>query len=224
MRTITLTVNNRPDYLRQMLDSLKKNNLNGYTLYCSVEPENLEVWKTCLSIDFVPTVIIRNSEKRGVRDNPFKILSTVFDNNSNFNIYLEDDIILSPDAFDLANWYFEHPDSNCLCCLFFNYGSNPSSPETIRKVRDFNALGLALTKDSWLTKFRPAWYKDARGWDWSIIFNLFSQQDWFCYQPIAGRSNHIGRNNGTHAAADFHDQTFSGIKINDKKCMDFKIQ
>lgn len=214
MKTITLTATNRPHYLKILLDSLRANNLSGYTLYCSVEPGDKEVFSMCSKINFVPTVITLNHRKRGVRDNPFKILSLVFDSGSDFNVYLEDDIILSPDALNLANWYSTRINSNCLCGLFFNYGSDISKPTIIRKVRDFNALGFVLNKDSWYKKFSPMWYSDNRGWDWSIVSYLLRTPDLYCYQPITGRSNHIGRVGGVHASPAFHDQTFSNLKIN----------
>ena len=111
MKTLTLTVNNRPGYLRQLLDSLRRNNVDGYDLlYCAVEPGCPEVLDVCKAIDFIPTHVHLNAERLGVRENPYQALRAVFDMGSDFNVYLEDDLLVSPDALDLANWYLEQDE------------------------------------------------------------------------------------------------------------------
>jgi hypothetical protein len=40
-------------------------------------------------------------------------------------------------------------------------------------------------------------------------------------QPECGRSNHIGRTGGTYCGAQFHDQTFPQIQINQELKEDF---
>lgn len=103
-KTMTCTANNRPHYLEQMLTSLSKNKTEGYHLYIQVEPGNPKTIEVCNNIDFMPTTIIKNRKKLGVRENPYKLLEKVFEiDGSDFNIYLEDDIIISPDVTSLAN-------------------------------------------------------------------------------------------------------------------------
>ena len=235
MKTITITAHNRPQYLKQVLESLKQNDLRGYDkLYCALEPGCPENVELCKKIDFIQKEIVVNSTKLGVRINPFNILSHVFDLGSDFNVYLEDDSILSPDAFTLANFYQKHPMSRTsLCMCFYNYNSDETKPEKIVVASDFVALGFALTRSQWKEYFQKYWNDEEfrkeqkidmggiGGWDWCIravmkCFHLYP------YAPAFNRSMHIGRE-GTHCDAQTHDRMFGDKKYNLKKVRKFEL-
>lgn len=212
MKTITLTAYNRPDHLRQVIESLQKNNLTGYTLYCFVEPGNQNVYRLCQGIQFVQKHVIVNHRRLGVKENPYQGLKFVFDHGSLFNVYLEDDVILAPDAFNLANWYASQMEET-LCLNLFTY-KKAGDPKVIRRSKGFSALGLGIKKTSWDKWFQPSWHLSSRGWDWSITELLEREGKLQTLLPDQSRTNHIGRL-GTHCTADFHDQTFPDIKISD---------
>ena len=117
MKVITLPVATRPHYLKQMLNSLRDNNLDGWTLYVNAEP-NQEVIDVIKAIDFIEVSLVINTERLGVRKNPFNVLNRAFENGAEFVLHLEDDLILSPDAVDLANWYYDEYSDNPMDYLF----------------------------------------------------------------------------------------------------------
>lgn len=235
MKTITLPVATRPHYLKQMLDTLKENNLEGYKLYIACEPVR-EVINIARSIDFIETDVRYNSKVLGVRENPYRCIQQAFDDGSDFNVHLEDDIILSPDALDLANFYYEKFKDKPMTHInygMFNYDSEPEEPEKIQVIEGkFVGLGWCTFKECWNKWFKPYWFDDkinaevwspqTIGWDWSIAA-VAKTNNLTSLQPLASRSNHIGRVGGTYCGADFHDKTFPQIIINDEQVEEYEI-
>jgi len=235
MKTITLPVATRPHYLRQMLDTLKENNLEGYKLYVNAEP-NQAVIDVIRSVDFIPTTVIVNRDRLGVRQNPYNCIQRAFDDGSTFNVHLEDDIILSPDTLQLASWYYKEYKDKPLTHLnygMFNYKSNPDEPDKIQVIEGkFIGLGWCTFKECWNKWYKPYWFDDkinaevwspqTVGWDWSIAA-IAKTDNLTSLQPLTSRTNHIGRVGGTYCGADFHDKTFPQIIINDEEVDTFEV-
>ena len=98
MKTISVTVVGRPEFLTQFIECLRKvNKRNEYILYVAVEPTTNEVYDLIESIDFMEKKVIYNSKVLGVFDNPYHLLSTVFNDGAEYNIYLEEDLLFSQD-------------------------------------------------------------------------------------------------------------------------------
>ena len=231
-KTITYAVYNRPTYLALSLDHLIKNDLRNWKIFFSIDPSPetnhiLEIIEEKLGkvADYSLKV---NETRLGVELNTYTSLATVFNNESDINIYLEDDIIVSPDITQIADWYFtlEKKDMICLNLLYGSCGGKnhkSSDKENIfYKTTQFNSLGYILTKEQWLTYFKDYWIYHDRldinnpfiaGWDWSIFYHHIKNQKLFTLQPDYARSNHIGRENGTFCSPMFHDKVFSSIKI-----------
>lgn len=224
MKAISLPVATRPHYLKQMLSTLKECNLNGYTLYVNAEP-NQDVIDVVNDITFIETKLVVNKERLGVRRNPFNVLDRAFQD-ADFVVHLEDDLIVSPDALDLANWYydtFKDDPTKYMAYGFFNYESDMDEPEEIIQHARFNGLGWCTFKTNWNKWFRPIWFDDdinkrvwgpnTWGWDWSVQA-VCKTEGLNTLIPSFGRSNHIGREGGTYCGAQFHDQTFTSLIIN----------
>lgn len=202
MKTISLTVSNRPEYLKKFLDTLRKcHYINEYELIIGLEPICMESWRICKSIDFIPTKIIYNEKKLGVKENPYRLLNHIFQF-SEFNIYLEEDIILSEDAISICEWYWNSKLYNEFVCLnLHNYWSlDPNAnPKKVKIIppEDFIAFGWAMDKLQWNNTFSKWWYLTGRGWDW-VIRTCLSQNKKTIIAPEFSRCNHIGEF-GTHA-------------------------
>lgn len=235
IKTITIPVNNRPHYLKKALLSIVKNDLNGWKIFFSIEPSEY----SGIMVNLIKEIIAdrtnyqikSNVKKKGIEKNTYSSLQIAFNAGSKLNIYLEDDIVISPDVTRLADWYCKqnHKGIMCLNLLYGACGGinhiSKDFPEYIIKTKQFNSCGFVLSGDQWLTYFKSYWFdyshgftnKDGNpmlGWDWAVFkHNLKEDRNLFVLQPLLARANHIGRNGGTFCKADFHDKTFSHIKV-----------
>jgi hypothetical protein len=224
-RTITITAYNRPDYLKHTLDMLSRNrHLEKYLLVCKLELPN-KCLEVCKSIGFMNKVICVNRRIQGVRDNPFNALGIVFSRGSMFNIYLEEDIDIAPDAVDMAEWFFALPDVNdYLCMNYFVHGtSDIDAGKIIRTTDGFSALGMCLTRHSWDEHFKTCWGNDIRGWDYSVT-NMINEKKLLSLRPVMPRSNHAGKFGGRHCTPEQHDKTFSFVSVYDGPAMKYYIK
>jgi hypothetical protein len=218
-RTITVTANDRPHYLERMLESLGANELAGHQVVFALEPgceANLEV---CRAFDHAPKTVIINPRRLGVRKNPYSVLDYVFAKGSRANVYLEDDIELSPDAIALADWFFDRPGApHCTGLRLFAKSTDADDLSAVVATKRFSALGFAQTAEQWREYFRPAWFDDdhpleGKGWDYSINALLRFGDGLHMLQPVVARSVHIGREGGTHCLPEHHDRVFGPILI-----------
>ena len=224
MKTITLPVCNRASYLKEVIESIKQNNLTGYKLYIGAEPGYNDVIDLCKSIDFIEKTIVINDAKLGVRKNPYLTLKRAFDDGSVFNFHIEDDIVFSPDAVSLMNWYYDNFKNNPTAFGYyglFNYNSNDSDESSLIKVNKFTGYGWGVFKENWDDLFNKWWFDDslclkkykAYGWDWAVT-TAMEEFGYFGLIPSYSRSNHIGRDGGVHCIASDYDKVFTKIKYN----------
>lgn len=228
MKTITFPVGYRPVYLKQFLDSLSKQPISDYTIICSAEnsPECLDVlehWGNPITILRKPHSSGRKSHV-GARDNMYNVLSTAFKMGSDFNVHLEDDFILSPDAIDLANWYYNcYKDTpmTYMCYGLFNWSSAGNDYAGLTEAPAFHGLGWCAFKENWYTCYDKCWYDDnlarkyanAYGWDWAVEA-YFKEYKCKTILPLISRTYHAGREDGTCCTTDFFDKTYIGLVWN----------
>lgn len=217
MRTLTITANNRPEYLQAALDSLSRNqNLEKYSeLACFIEPgsESQRCVEICERFQQIPVYICLNATKEGVRKNPYNALNYVFkERNSDFNVYLEDDIVISPDAMDLVELYFNCYAKRYCMLSFYNYSSDINNPTGVVDSTEMVSLGMAFTRENWMNQFERLWFDDkivqelginGIGWDWSIRAGIIKNK-WKVLMPALSRSKHIGKYSGTHCSPQEH--------------------
>lgn len=230
MKTITLTCFNRPHYLIKTIESLKRNNLLGYDiLYINVDSKNNDVIDICYGIDFIKTNIQINRNTLGVRKNPYDVINRAFNNGSDFNFYLEDDCILSPDAFNLSNWYYENfSEDKYLLLSLCNYFNDNSCPiDKVVEYDEFIAISFCFFSFNWFQYIRPFWFKDniikninGVGWDWSIR-SVIRKYKLKTLTSLIPRSNHIGIT-GTYMTPKVQRDLFENKKHNtDRIITDF---
>jgi hypothetical protein len=215
MKTITITVHNRPQYFKKLLQGLIKNNLDGWDIVVGLEPAPKRPEQLALIEKYIPQAsVIFNKEKLGVTHNPYNVLSYVFEKlNSKINIYLEEDIIISPDVCQLADWYYNLGDDS-MCFTLLNLGRrevdeiNSNEPHSCvfygnKKMTmtgggsGFSSLGFFLKKEQWETYFKPNWYNHVSGWDCSV-FPISQRPENRILVPYKTRSDHIGEYGGVH--------------------------
>lgn len=218
MKSITVTVTNRKEYLSRLLNSLEKiQNLEDWHIYFSVEPVGeqlipfLESWK-CKN-----KTIIQRSIKHGVLHHPYILLNEVFQK-SILNIYLEEDVIVSPDITNLADFYLTH-ENNFILLTYFSRCSHPDKNilfETyevnMEKVY-FYPFSWVTSRKNWNDYISQWWYLDNRGWDFSLVSQIQKQNKPILI-PSMCRSNHIG-DYGEHVTPEYNLKHHSNIIINE---------
>lgn len=222
MKTITFPVGYRPNYLFQFLTSLKSQDLSDYTIICSAEksPECIKMLE-----DFdLPITILRKERSSGIkshsgaRDNMYNVLSYAFNNGSDFNVHLEDDLLLSPDAINLATWYYEtfkDKPYEYTSYGLFNWGSAGEDYEGLVTAPTFHGLGWCAFKENWVECYNRSWYDDtlarkyanAYGWDWAVE-GFFKEYKRKSILPSISRTDHIGRIDGTCCTVEYFDKTY----------------
>ena len=230
MKTISMTAYNRPDYLDQTLKNLCNNNPKDWSLFISVDPsiETNNIVSVINNVNgFKNITYVVNSIRKNHRLNQHDSISMAFTAGSTFNLHLDDDLFLSPDALLLADFYnntFMSKPMTFGSYGLFNYGSNPSQPDRlISRANTFTGLGWCIFRENWNFVFHPNWFTDnfstkyfkanTYGWDWNIhgAFREFGLSEIF---PAFSRTNHAGREHGTCCSPEFYDKSFKNLQWN----------
>lgn len=198
MKTISVTVVGRVEFLTPFINCLKNvNKKEEYTFYAYVEPTTNEIHDLLDSIDFIDKKIIYNDKKLGVCNNPYQLLTNVFNDGATHNIYLEEDLVFSKDITNLSEWMVDNFDDH-LYSHFSTYMHSSilrwKQPD-LKYVREresvFSPLGFCLTKYQWMSHFSKNWYIDESGWDFSIL-KYIKSNSLKNIEPHFSRTKHIG--------------------------------
>lgn len=209
MKTITLTVSNRPQYLKQFLYNLSKcEEIDKYKLIIGIEPLCKLSKQMCEDISFIDTELIYNKTVLGVKQNPYNLLCNVFEY-SNFNIYLEEDTLVSNDVLLMSDYYYNNRlyEKYPILCL-----SNFESLDYINNVDEFEEMSTkkftpfswATVKNNWIENMSKWWNIENVGWDFNITSNL----NYNLLLPVCSRCNHIGEY-GVHMVPEYHVKTYA---------------
>ena len=226
MKTITFVAYNRADYTKQVLHTIEAAQPEGYEMFISLDPGDdatEQVVRDFLLTTKIKTVLVKNEERLGVNYNNLNAFKTAVEAGSDFNVAIEDDTPISPDAFQLADWFYNH-GHEYLVLNFFTFGMVEQEPLSLMECNDFCPWAWCFSKKAFERYIHPGWMGDERGWDWSInkvmqAFNLKS------LRPVLSRSGNIGRDLGTHCTPELFDNDFpTGLVMSTQKHGDdFKI-
>lgn len=219
MKTITLVAYNRPEYTQEVLESLSEANPVGYRLIISLDPGDSATEKLLREFTRktrIKTTLVKNGTLLGVNYNNLSAFKIAFEMGSKFNVAIEDDTPISPDTFELADWFMDNA-SNYFVLNLFSFGTIAQEPLSLMECKDFCPWGWCFSKKSFEDYIVPNWMSDERGWDWSInktmkAYNLKS------LRPVLSRSRNIGRDLGTHCTPELYDHDFpSSLKMSEGK-------
>jgi len=235
-KTITIAAYNRPILLAKLLKSLEEQlqSLADYKLYIRVDGGGdrfEDVVRVAHGVDFMDSDVSYPRRNEGTNVNTYKLMERVFEREGvDWNVYLEDDLLLSPDAFNLVEWYIEHSEeikatksiegigAYCLCRL-----RESGSPEKIYLSRALVGWGFLMDGHQWRTYAKPAWcnarklWGHDRMWDNSVadyirtcgatVHNVF---------PELSRVTNTGRV-GTHFTAKKYDELMQDHAYNQSR-------
>lgn len=228
MNTITLVAHNRPSYTANVLNALIR--CHGVWTYfdkliISVDPGSEHVFDLCVaaaedisSMGILETHVYRNSMKAGVAGNPQLALQRAFElHESDFNMAIEDDALLSPDACRLADWFRRNhggPLSPYFLMSLCNHNEyKDGAPSEIRETTYITSpFAYCMSKYQWhITKAHwNAKELTPTGWDYSVslAMHLLRLRG---LHPTLSRCQNIGREFGAHETPETFDKTQKDI-------------
>ncbi len=232
MKYICVASSNRMGYFMQMLVSLGNNDTNGWQLLVRQEPSS------SMTSDLIKLATERfggisqmNAHQEGAEANTFKVCEEAMNLEADALLYLDDDMVLSPDALTLCNWYLglPHPPEYAGLCLC-NEASDPARPYTISDKDTWRGLvgqGFCYTPEQWKDFVRPNFWEDNKAWaghgyDWALSCRAQELGRIFL-RPHLSRSQHIGVVGLHGAAAGTHLEPFPEHIATDP-CREFRIE
>lgn len=243
MNTITLVAHKRPSYTAKVLNALVKcHNIWEYfdKLIISVDPGDDRVFELCTaaasdlaSMGILETHVYQNVTNFGVAGNPQIALQRAFEEHqSDFNLAIEDDATLMPDACRLADWFRrEHggPLSQYFImsmCNHNEYAMGGPPHELIETTYNTSPFAYCMSKYQW--HIAKAHWNTKRipptGWDYSMsmAMTLLRLRG---LHPTLSRCKNIGREGGVHETPETFDKTQANIQyVGDLYLGDYKIE
>ena len=248
MKTVTLIAHSRPGYTAQAIGALAEALLKPDEpifdkLIISIDPGNAEVETICnrmaevLSTSgVIDCTVYVNAPRQSpsptdaVAENELLALSRAFEEHgSEFNLSIEDDAILTPDAALLAKWFWEchgGPASKYTLMAMcnhrdFGHGENPggvpNDPSYVAEASHI-AAPFAWCMSKWQWPFvRDYWNKkvvNPSGWDWSLSYAMRLDKRRTLH-PVLSRCKNIGREGGVHEYPEWFDKSQGGLVYSD---------
>lgn len=224
-KSITIVGWRRPSFMNQMLESLVKNDLSGWDIYVGIDPlngpeyEELKAQHYGVIQKHIPQAKIfwRDwhmdlSPHHAIARNIHDITNKAYSNGSEYNIHLEDDVVVSPDVTQLADWYGQNEFENIFCLCFANavvdaalpdiYGFD--TPEVLvvesgklhrEPNNGFHPFALCTRRREWFNFISSASFYD-RGWAWGWTKEI-GHKKFNTLLPYVTRCDHVGTH-GVH--------------------------
>jgi len=197
---VTFTAYNRPNYLEATLATWRiAKRAISYPYYFSLEPDQPAVLEVVKKFPYTERVW-ENPYVRGALVNPWFALKRAFKQGHDFVILAEDDAIVSPDIFDyferMARQFGDHPEVFAICS--FNRRVN-GHPDQFHRRNWFASTVWGLTRERWEREVHDHWGFTYMNTEWDKRFvHWIDDSRRVCVFPCVSRSQHIGRENGTH--------------------------
>jgi glycosyltransferase involved in cell wall biosynthesis len=227
VNTITIAAHNRPRLLRRLLNSLRGQlvPLDEWQLFIRIDAGGDKfdaVKEVAGTVDFAPFRVFWPGANVGINRNTYWLMHHAFDNmGADYNVYLEDDLLLSSDAFNLVEWYIAHADeigrdvgdvgAYCLCRLH-----SDGDPSEVFLSRALVGWGFVMGRHQWQRYGAPAWCKameptdTPKMWD-NLLANYIRAcgADVYNAFPALSRVTNTGRQ-GEHFTLDKYDKLMDG--------------
>ncbi len=153
----------------------------------------------------------------------------MFKNGIEFNVALEDDAVLSPDALEFAEWFYALPNRSeyVYCSLGDPHYRTERALEN--EYRDVHECRSIYTSAWCFTKFEWAWMREwwnrhlrtQVGWDWSLAYAMETHNKRSLY-PLVSRAKNIGRV-GVHSYPEFFDEKIAPARGSDGRPLPFDM-
>lgn len=216
MKTISIPVNDRPHLLAKCLASIRAcPTWREWRIVFSCEPPVREVTEQQL-VTTPNAHVSRNSTKLGCWSNTFLACELAYSLDSEFNLYVEDDIVISDDTLSMCDQFIALKKPGVIVLRRPFALEDQSKPSVINRCQSgLFGDGFAYPRHLW-PKIRSAWFNSGDGhamWDWAVERGISWMDQW---RPFIPRAQNIGFY-GTHAAGgtdpNRHSPCYSGPPV-----------
>jgi len=228
VKTITIANYNRPDCFKRCVEALRNQqgcDLDEWHIHVGIdggggkENELMEVFN---SIDFCNKSFRVAGVNIGINANTFWCMKEVF-RCSAMNVYLEDDIVLSPDALSLADWFYSRRGKYSALSLCNINQKVSEDLDGLYETDAFIGWGFVMGRGSWLKYAKEIWLRGESMWDNKVANNM-RELGGKNLIPFKSRATNIG-NEGVHFKKDFYDKFMKGhTYLKEYKKCNFQIK
>lgn len=208
MKTLSITLYNRPDYTKTLLNHLNVcYNIDDYNIFIYCEPNNKDVLQLAQNFRQQQARVIINPNKFGCNKNIYQALDHGLSIND-FHIHLEDDTIPSKDFLVYCEWcrdFYKNRKE------VFSVSGYVNSKNTIDQFIEKNTFYNCVKTRNWFTPWGWATWKDRwllvkdfmvpflniSGISWDVVLHRLVKSKLECF-PMVSRIQNIGAENGTY--------------------------
>lgn len=222
---ITISLFNRPDYSKQVLDHLSRCiNVENFQILVNIDKSPYQDELDELVSSYSSNLDIHSHmcpKNLGCNRAIYECLDWGFED-ADFVIHIEDDILLSRDALQYfefcANKFIE--DKTIFTVDGYNntpYELNSNKEYKILKASSYKPWGWSIwkdrwdgIKDTWQFKYGSIYERDIRVFDgggWDVCMKQYLRGDRMRIYPILARTKNIGALGGVHTPSkEWHDK------------------
>lgn len=224
MLALSMTVSNRPHYLRKTLGTLVRlSGVQQHQLYMACEPGSEASLLCCRALDLPKKRIFINKKNYGINRNFLAIHDALFkDINISGALYVEEDVELGVDAVQLANWYIQSKwPAQSIALNLCNYHEDGVDDLSVLELqRSFSGIGLCFTRRQWFERIRPTVCaapkaENRSGWDNRIRDLMLMKKGLHVLTPLYSRATHCGVN-GENCTPEINQILFKNKRVNKK--------
>jgi hypothetical protein len=215
VNSLSLSAYNRPEYLHRVVQAINACDSSGFDcVFVVIDKGNKEA-EILFEIErlALPQTILLQTEHVNISKNILTALRLAF-SQSDFNVHIEDDIVIAPDALRFALWVKEQKAD---FCEFFSRNQDQSAEIGAASYHPhFNPWGWACTKTIFTRYMEPDWNSrlcpsNRNLWDLAM-HAVMEKHQLTALRPHLSRSLNIGRIS-TNETVDYFDQHLSGFNF-----------
>lgn len=207
MKTLTISLYNREEYTKRLLDSLNEcYGLDDYNITICCEPGFKAIEEMAKGFRPNQTEVIVNSRRYGCNTNIYQCLAIGFSKND-YHIHFEDDTIPGKDCLKYFEWAKEQYRNNSRVFTISGYVNSNNKTEhyypinkkinTVFYRQWFTPWGWATWKDRF-SEMKSAWDFQGVNGSWDATINHEVRRDRYEIVPTVSRIQNIGADMGTH--------------------------
>lgn len=207
--SISISAFQRPDYLRRAVAALKDcDGISGWAVYAAIDrgPKSEECRDVILQAFPNARAVIQNQHVGIGRNVLSAVLRSFLDCATKFNLHIEEDVVVSPDALRLCQHVV--PSLSPICFLNRRHETTDEDPSKLEGWKDFSPLGWCASRGMFFQVLFPAWELDQTIWD-KRIHGAMRSAGIMGYRPRYSRSLNIGREGGTNDTPEYFDEHWS---------------